>query len=88
MLLRWIVGYLWVVPVAMLLRSTMDWQYDGDLGFWIVFAYTAPILYLLSPLTALFTEYAIWVAYCLVLLILTIIAVRAARLTDDNSTDS
>jgi len=62
----------------------MNWEYDGDMMFWIVFAYTAPVLYLFSPLTALFTEGMIWVAYGVGLLALTIIAVRAARLTDAN----
>lgn len=87
-LLRWILGYLWSVPAVLLVGRTMNWQYDGDLGFWIIFAYTAPTLYLLSPLAAFSTEYANWVAYGVALLILTIIAVRATRLKDDNFNDS
>jgi FtsH-binding integral membrane protein len=87
-LLRWVLVYLWSVPAVMLLGRTMNWQYDGDIGFWIVLAYTAPVLYLLSPLLAFFTEYTIWAAYGVALLILTIIAVRATRLTDDNLIES
>ena len=86
-LLRWVLVYLWSVPAVMLLGRTMNWQYDGDIGFWIVLAYTAPVLYLLLPLLAFFTEYTIWAAYGVALLILTIIAVRATRLTDDNLID-
>lgn len=87
-LLKWVLGYLWLVPAVMLLGRAMNWQYDGDIGFWIVLALTAPVLYLLSPLLAFFTEYTIWTAYGVTLLILTIIVVRAARLTDDNLIDS
>jgi len=43
-------GYLWSVPVAFAVGSVANWQYDSDLGFWIVAAYTAPVMLLSEPL--------------------------------------
>ena len=41
--------YLWSVPAAVALSSVMNWQYDGDVGWWLVTAYTAPVMFLAEP---------------------------------------
>jgi hypothetical protein len=37
------------VPLALGLSAAMNWQYDGDLGWWIAAAYSFPILFLTEP---------------------------------------
>jgi hypothetical protein len=86
-LLRWITGYLWTVPVAVFLSRTFNWQYDGDLGWWIVAAYTAPIQFLAEPFQGI-PKYIFTVAYGVFLLTLTVIVVRATKLNHDTMNDS
>ncbi|MEV5022595.1 hypothetical protein MRBLMA1_002452 [Sphingobium sp. LMA1-1-1.1] len=80
MILVWLVGYLWSVPLAMFVSSALDWQYDGNLGWWIVAAYTSPILLLTEPLRGFVPNDMLAVGYFTCLLVLTLAAARFVRL--------
>jgi len=47
--IRWLLLYLWSVPLALLLSQLLNWQYDGGIGWWLVAAYTFPVLLLSEP---------------------------------------
>ena len=80
--LRWIIAYLWSVPVALALSSALNWQYDGHSGWWIVAAYTAPILIFTEPLGSSVPDVLYIVVYCMALLALTASVVRATQLSN------
>ncbi|RZF60794.1 hypothetical protein EWE75_21260 [Sphingomonas populi] len=81
MILVWLVGYLWSVPLAMFLSSALDWQYDGNLGWWIMAAYTSPILLLTEPLRGFVPSEVLAVGYLTCLLFLTLAAARFVQLS-------
>lgn len=41
--------YLWSVPLALSVSDALDWQYDADLGWWLIAGYTAPVMFLGEP---------------------------------------
>ncbi len=47
--IRWLLLYLWSVPLALLLSDLLNWQYDGGIGWWLVAGYTFPVLMLSEP---------------------------------------
>jgi hypothetical protein len=71
----------------MFLSSSLNWQYDGDLGWWIVAAYTAPIQILAEPFQGV-PEYIFTFVYGVFVLTLTVIVVRATKLNHDAIGDS
>ena len=75
-LLIWITGYLWTVPAAIAVSRVLDWQYDGDIGWWIVMAYTAPIIMLTEPFGSAISFVAYTIAYNIVLFAMTFWVVR------------
>ena len=75
-LLIWITGYLWTVPAAIALSRVLDWQYDGDVGWWIAMAYTAPIIILTEPFGSAIPFGAYTIAYIIVLFAMTFWVVR------------
>ncbi len=77
-MLLWLTAYLWSVPLALFLSSALHWQYDGDLGWWIVAAYTAPILFLTEPLGRSIPNTMLAVIYFTSLIILTLAVARSA----------
>jgi hypothetical protein len=86
-MLLWFTGYLWSVPIALAVSSAANWQYDADLGFWIVGAYTAPVLLLSEPLQGSISLEAMAGIYfgCLVALTISVILhiVTAVRELDE-----
>lgn len=40
----WTLIYLWTAAASLELNQIMDWQYDGDLGWWLVAAFAFPAL--------------------------------------------
>jgi len=75
-LLIWIMGYLWTVPAAIALSRVLDWQYDGDIGWWVVTAYSAPIIMLTAPFGSAIPFVAYTIAYIIVLFAVTFWVVR------------
>jgi hypothetical protein len=49
----WCLAYFWTAAAALAINSAAGWQYDGDLGWWLVTAYSFPALALASPLLSL-----------------------------------
>ena len=69
-------GYLWTVPAAIALSRVHDWQYDGDIGWWVVTAYSAPIIMLTAPFGSAIPFVAYTIAYIIVLFAVTFWVVR------------
>ena len=72
----WITGYLWTVPAALALSRALDWQYDGDIGWWVVMALTAPILMLTAPFGSAIPFAVYTTAYIVILFAMTLLVVR------------
>ena len=49
----WCLVYLWTTAAALAISFAAGWQYDGDLGWWLVTAYSLPGLALATPLFSL-----------------------------------
>jgi hypothetical protein len=79
-MLVWLTAYLWSVPLALYLSSALDWQYDGDAGWWVVAAYTAPILLLTEPFGGAVSNEVLAVVYLTALLLVTVAVVRIVKL--------
>ena len=77
-MLMWLTAYLWSVPLALSLSSALRWQYDGDLGWWVVAAYTAPVLFLTEPLNGSIPNTMMAVVYFTSLIVLTVAVARHA----------
>ena len=80
-MLIWFIGYLWSVPLAIFLSSALKLQYDGDVGWWIVMAYTAPILFLMEPLGGSVSFKLLAIAYLIFLFVITLTVARHVRST-------
>jgi hypothetical protein len=79
--LPWVVVYLWSVPAALLLSDFLNWQYDGDPGWWIVAAYASPIMALTEPFAGYVSIEDLAIGYFVLLCTLTIFVFR--RLASD-----
>ncbi len=71
-ILLWLTGYLWSVPLALAVSNAWGWQYDGDLGWWLVAAYSAPVMLLSEPLRGSISLDAMAVIYFAMLIVLTV----------------
>lgn len=80
-MLVWLTVYLWSVPLALFFSSALNWQYDGDVGWWIVAAYTAPILFLTEPFSGSVSNTVLAVVYFSILLVMTVTMVRHIKLS-------
>lgn len=63
-----ILAYAWSAVAAIEINQLAGWQYDGDLGWWLVMAYTAPALALTSPLSLVVDDANVRISIALVLL--------------------
>ena len=71
---------MWTAAAALAISHFAGWQYDGDIGWWLVVAYTFLALIAASPLTWLAGNGASGVVVCLVTLAaVTIVAAVALR---------
>jgi hypothetical protein len=59
----------------------LNWQYDVDLGWWVVAAYTAPLLFLTEPFSGSVSNTVLAVVYFSILLVLTVAMVRHVKLS-------
>ncbi|WP_156348800.1 hypothetical protein [Sphingomonas sp. Leaf230] len=75
-LLVWITGYLWIVPAVITLSRVLNWQYDADIGWWVVMAFTAPIIMLTEPFGSAVPFPVYTTAYLVVLFAMTLLVVR------------
>lgn len=64
----WCLAYLWTAAAALAISSAAGWQYDGDLGWWLVMVYSFPALALGSSLLSLTGNPDREAIYCLVAL--------------------
>lgn len=71
-ILLWLTGYLWSVPLALAVSNAWGWQYDGDLGWWLVAAYSAPVMFLSEPLRGSISFDTMTVIYFAILIVLTV----------------
>lgn len=83
-----LIGYLWSVPIALFLSSALNWQYDGDLGWWIVTAYASPVLFLAEPFGGSVSNNLLAAMYFVVLIILTVAVARSTKLSAHRSDGS
>lgn len=74
--LVWVAAYLWSVPLVLFVSSWCDWQYDGDLAWWLAAAYTFPILMLTEPFSGSVPLQAYIAPYAVFLLVITAFAAR------------
>ena len=61
-------AYLWTSAAALAIGSAAGWQYDANLGWWVVAAYSFPALALASPLLSLAGNPDLGVIYSLLAL--------------------
>ncbi|RJF91067.1 hypothetical protein D3876_13055 [Sphingomonas cavernae] len=73
----WLLVYLWSIPLALLLSDVLNWQYDGDLGWWVVIAYTAPVLFLAEPFGNTIPLNVLAIGYLLALCVVSWLFVRS-----------
>jgi hypothetical protein len=64
----WCLVYLWTAAAALAISYAAGWQYDGDLGWWLVAAYSFPALALESPLLSVADNPDLGATYSLVAL--------------------
>jgi hypothetical protein len=84
-----ILAYAWSAVAAIEINQLAGWQYDGNLGWWIVTAYSAPALALASPLSLVVDDANARVSIALVILsIVTVIYCVRIALSRRHSTPS
>jgi len=81
----WCLAYCWTAAGAVAISYVAGWQYDGDLGWWLVAAYSFPALALASPLVSLVGDPDLGATYSVIALAALTVAVvlslrRSARL--------
>jgi hypothetical protein len=64
----WCLAYFWTAAAALAISYAAGWQYDGDLGWWLVAAYSFPALALASPLLSLVGNSDLGANYSLIVL--------------------
>lgn len=64
----WCLVYLWTAAAALAISYLAGWQYDGDVGWWFVTAYSFPALAVASPLLWVTNNSDLGATYCLVAL--------------------
>ena len=75
----WCLAYLWTAVGAVAISHTAGWQYDGDVGWWLVVAYTFPAFLIATPLLWLFGDGDSGVVACLAALAILSIAAAIVR---------
>lgn len=84
-----ILAYAWSAVAAIEINQLAGWQYDGNLGWWIVTAYSAPALALASPLSLVVDDANARVSIALVILsIVTVIYCGRIAVSRRHSTPS
>lgn len=76
--LVWCLVYFWTAPAALAISFAADWQYDGDVGWWLVMVYSFAALALASPVFTLAPNDDLGAAYSL--LFLAVLTVASAVL--------
>jgi hypothetical protein len=72
--------YMWSAAAALGINYAAGWQYDGDLGWWFVTAYSMPALALVAPIASLASNPDVGAIYALLALAgLTLVAVAVLR---------
>ena len=69
-------------PVAVLVSHTLGWEYDGDIGWWLVAAYSAPLLMLSEPFDVAIRADVIGGVYVILLMGASLLYWRARRSPD------
>ncbi len=72
----WCLVYLWTAAAALSISYAAGWQYDGDLGWWLVMAYSFPALTLAGPLLSLASNPDLGSIYALLALMALTVASR------------
>ena len=62
-------AYLWTAAAALAVSYSAGWEYDGDLGWWVVTVYSFPALTLTIPVNWLAGKPYPDTTYCLIALI-------------------
>ena len=73
----WSLGYLWTAAAALAISYALNWQYDGDLGWWLALAYGYLALMIFSPMIWLAGDHLGAIASLVVLIALTFAAAMA-----------
>ena len=76
----WCFAYFWTASAALAISYAVGWQYDGDLGWWLVAGYSFPALLLASPIQSMIKSAEVAAVVDLsVLAVLTVTAMIAIR---------
>lgn len=75
----WSLGYLWTAAAALAISYALNWQYDGDLGWWLVMAYSYPAVAIALPIRMAGDQDIGVIGSLLVLMALTIAAAITLR---------
>lgn len=74
-----LVFYLWSVPLVLLICARMDWQYEGDAGWWFTAAYTTPVWLLARRLASGLDTGALQTGYAAIVLMLSLVWLRCPK---------